>query len=177
MSDAPEPEVVAASPPNGSQHAASRVSAVVYGNIVLLTAMLGLSPEAVREEGGLAVLLATGFATFVAHVVSGLIGHRVETRQRSTRADLRDELRLASPIATAALVPTVLLLLSRQTSLEPNTALLIAVGYVSFRLARLGWTVERAMGERSSRRIFWAGIGLAAAGLLAAILKITLVHH
>ena len=85
------------------------LSSYVYGNITVLSAAIAVSPEQIRHGAAVAAVLATGFLTFLAHVLSHVVAHglgrsAVERESEASREMARDVLTTARPIATSALI-------------------------------------------------------------------------
>lgn len=158
------------------EEAASRVSAYVYGNVLVLAALIALRPEDLAGPTALQYVLGTGLSTLVAHVLGQTAGLRVRTGQTVTWEEIRAEGRSALAIATSAVAPTVILGLAWWGAVDHQLALVLAIALTDVRLALLGFTVSRASGERSSRRILLAGLALAFIGALVALLKWQLTH-
>ena len=155
---------------------ASRVSAYVYGNVLVMAALIALHPDELRGPSGVLYVLGVGASTYVAHAVGEAVGLRVRTGRSLDRTALRHELRDALPIATAAGVPAAVLLLAWTELLDAGAVLVLALALVDVRLALIGSVVARISGERSSVRVFLAGFVLAAVAAAAAVLKWQLTH-
>lgn len=158
------------------EDAASRISAYVYGNILVLAALIALHPDDLMGVTGLTYIGGTALSTFVAHVVAECVGFRVRTDRRLTARDVRHEFRHAVPIAVSAVLPALFMGAVLLGWLTPATGLQLAIGATVLRLAALGWVVGHVEGERASVRTFLAGILLAVVCLGAAILKWHLTH-
>lgn len=156
--------------------AASRISAYVYGNILVLAALAAASPTQADSWEAIAIVLGTGFATYLAHVFSELIGHRVRHGGHPHPRDVLHELWVAGPIASSAVLPGVVLAVSWAGRLDAKWALLLAIAVIAVRLALLGTAMERASGRRSSLRAFIAGFALAAAAVALGAVKFLLTH-
>ena len=155
---------------------ASRVSAYVYGNVLVLAALIALDPDQLSGPTGVAYVLGVGVSTYVAHTVGEAAGLRVHGGRSLEVAAVRHELRNALPIATAAGAPAALLVLPWADLLGAQVALVLALALVDVRLALLGSVVARLSGERSSARVFLAGVALAVVAAAAASLKWWLTH-
>ena len=159
-----------------SDSVASRVSAYVYGNVLVMAALIALHPDELRGPTGVLYVLGVGASTYVAHAVGEAVGLRVRTGRSLDRTALRHELRDALPIATAAGVPAAVLLLAWTELLDAGAVLVLALALVDVRLALIGSVVARVSGERSSVRVFLAGFVLAVVAAAAAVLKWQLTH-
>jgi hypothetical protein len=152
------------------------VSAYVYGNVLVMAALIALHPEELRGPTGVLYVLGVGASTYVAHTVGEAVGLRVRAGRSLDRTALRHELRDALPIATSAGAPAAVLLLAWTGLLDADVVLLLALGLVDLRLALTGSVVARTSGERSSTRVFLAGFVLAVVAAAAALLKWQLTH-
>ncbi len=159
-----------------AERRATRVSAYLYGDVLVLAALIALHPDDLIGTTGLAYVVGTALSTYVAHVLAEVVGLRIRGGDRPTGAALRHELRDAVPIASAALGPALLMVAVLLGWWPPDMALAIAIGVTVVRLAVLGWVIAHVRGEPSSWRTFLAGILLALTGLTVAVLKWWLTH-
>src|SRR5215208_1913432 len=84
----------------------SRVGAYVYGNILVLAAILATSPESVAHWTAVIFVIATTATTFLAHVVAHRIGQAIgRTDDEALRLHLAQEVRDAVPIMTSGTPP------------------------------------------------------------------------
>jgi hypothetical protein len=155
---------------------ASRVSAYVYGNVLVMAALIALRPEELRGPTGVLHLLGVGLSTYVAHTVGEAVGARVREGRSLDAVAVRREMRDALPIVTAAGAPAALLVLAWTDLLDADVVLVLALGVVDLRLALLGSVVAWVSGERSSTRLFLAGFVLAVVAAAVAALKWWLTH-
>ncbi|WP_380171611.1 hypothetical protein ACFEMC_21230 [Kineococcus sp. DHX-1] len=155
--------------------AAARVSAYLYGDVLVLAALIALVPADLTRAKGITYVLGTAVSTFVAHVLADAIGLSIRSG-RVSRSVLLHEVRDAVPVASAAVGPALLLLPALTGTWRPSLALHLAVAVTVLRLAALGFVVGRVRGERPSLRTFVAGLVLAAVGAGAALLKVRLTH-
>jgi hypothetical protein len=56
------------------ERAESRVSAYVYGNVLVLAAVVGASPASVLSGTAVALVIGTVLSTYVAHVLAHSVG-------------------------------------------------------------------------------------------------------
>jgi VIT1/CCC1 family predicted Fe2+/Mn2+ transporter len=162
--------------PLALEDVSSRTTAFVYGNILVLAALVALHPEDLLSSKAVAYVVGTGVSTFVAHVLAESIGHGIRSDVRRPSGHLRREIWDAVPIASSVLTPALLMIAALVEWLEPDVALQLAVLVTVLRLASLGWVVGHLRGERASVRTFLAGVLLAAVCLVAALLKAFLTH-
>jgi hypothetical protein len=162
--------------PLAPEDAARRVSAFVYGDILVLAALVALDPEDLNGTKAVAYVVGTGVSTFVAHVLAESVGFRLRTDQRLTREHMRHELRDSLPIVSATAVPALLLGAVLPGWLDADQALLLAIAVTILRLASLGWVVAHLRQRRASISTLLSGVLLALAGIAAAALKWWLTH-
>lgn len=156
--------------------AARRTTAYVYGNVLVLAALAVVSPEDVSTGRGFWLVIGTAVSTFVAHVFAEAMGDQVKHPEPiSTRTVLRLA-RESFPVLTSGVLPAAILLVGWWGWLEPDPAVLLADAVVLLRIAGTGVVVARLRDQRSSVRIFAAGIGLAVVGAAISGLKVYLTH-
>lgn len=154
-----------------------RVSAFLYGNILILSALLVLTPDSLHTSRSIVSVLGVGLSTYVAHVVSDVVAHLLRHPDgEGLWARLPGELRDALPIATSALLPTAVLGAALLGWLEPGTAWAIAVGVMLVRLSLLGPIAAWMARAPVSLWPFLAGVLLAALVAVIAVLKVVLTH-
>ncbi len=159
--------------PLGPERASNRISAYVYGNILVLAAVAGASSPSIESGTAVFVVLGTTLSTFLAHVFADSIAHSVT--HDGERSPLRQELRDSVPILTSGTLPVIALALA-WWGLLPNTlAQVIAGGIIAVRLASLEVILERLQGRSFSWRMLVAG--LVFAGLCATIIALKLSLH
>jgi hypothetical protein len=155
--------------------AAARVSAYLYGDVLVLAALIALAPADLTRAKGVTYVLGTAVSTFVAHVLADALGLSIRSGH-VTRGVLLHEVRDALPIVSAAVGPALLMVPALTGTWSTSLALDLAVAVTVLRLAALGWVVGRVRGRRPSVRTFAAGLVLAALGWGAALLKYRLTH-
>jgi hypothetical protein len=158
------------------EDAASRITAFVYGNILVMAALIILHPDDLLGPTGIAYVAGTAVSTFLAHLIAESVGLWVRTDTHPAMSTLRHEARDALPIASSAALPAVPMLIALGGRLDTTLALRLAIGVTVVRLASLGWVVSRTRGERASLRTFLAGVLLAVVGTVAAVVKWWLTH-
>lgn len=154
--------------PLGSHEASRRLSAYVYGNILILAALVPFQEE--TEAGhAMVVVIGTALSTFIAHAFSEYLGGDGSVHPRAL-------LRESMPILTTALVPLLLLWLSRVTHLPMSRAVVIAEIVLIGRIASTGMVAARLRDEKSRVRVLLAGVLVAAVALGIVLLKVALTH-
>jgi hypothetical protein len=155
---------------------ASRISAYVYGNIIVFATLVPLTEDEVNEGHALWVTLGVAFTTYLAHVFAELVGRQSRTDDHLVWDEFRHELRDSVPVLTSGLVPAALLA-AAWLDLLPATATLVAAEiFLLLRLAAVGFAIERIRGEVPSFRTFGVGIVLAVVAGGIAVLKAFLGH-
>src|SRR6188508_2524031 len=79
----------------------TRISAYVYGNILVLTAIGTATPHMVETGWAAVAVAATTITTYLAHVLSHFVAEQVEDEQLEELESDRDELRDALPIISS----------------------------------------------------------------------------
>ncbi|MDQ2850999.1 MAG: hypothetical protein M3Y49_09740 [Actinomycetota bacterium] len=87
--------------------AENRMSAYIYGDVLVLAATAGVSAPEIRTGQALLILLGTVISTYLAHVLADIVG--AVFAGHTSVALLRAELRDAIPVASASLPPFALL--------------------------------------------------------------------
>ncbi|MBF6357666.1 hypothetical protein IU449_24480 [Nocardia higoensis] len=155
-------------------NAASRISAYVYGNVLVLAALVPITTS--DKHVGILVVLGTSLSTFVAHVFAESVGHSVRRRQKLSRAEKIGELRDSVPILSSAVLPCVILAIGWFGLLEPRTAQILAEIAVLIRIGGIVFVVGRLNGERPSRDWVVAAAALTGVAVTVVIVKILLTH-
>ena len=106
-----------------------RVAAFIYGNILILTALVVLDP------------VDLSWPKVVAYVLAESIVFQVRTMQPIAAKVVVHELRNSVPILSAITVPALLTSASLLGWLDPDVALPVAISWIVLRIAALGWVV------------------------------------
>lgn len=154
----------------------SRVGAYVYGNILVLAAIVATSPESIANWTGVVIVVATSATTFLAHVVAHRIGEAIGRTDDDLRLHLAQEARDAVPIVSSGTGPAVLLALGAVGWLTPELSQRLAEAFVVLRLALTGIVVRRVSGSASPLAGLWSGFALAGISVVIAALKEMLTH-
>lgn len=153
--------------------AADRISAYVYGNILMLAALVLLTHDDVEHGSGLAVVAGTAVSTFVAHAFAERLGSAVREGQH---AHLRVVLRDSLPIISSAALPALLMGVAAIGWISPVAALRIAEVSVVLRLGGTAFVVSRLQGRPVTGRTWIESIALAVAAVAIVGLKLLLSH-
>lgn len=154
--------------PLEAHEASRRLSAYVYGNILILAALVPFQEET-EVRHAMVVVIGTALCTFIAHAFSEYLGGDGSVQPRAL-------LRESMPILTTALVPLLLLWLSEVTRLHMTTAVLIAEIVIIGRIASTGMVAARLRNEKSRLRVLLAGVIVAAVAFGIVLLKVALTH-
>lgn len=155
-------------------NAASRISAYIYGNVLVLAALVPIvtGPKYV----GIAIVLGTALSTFVAHVFAEAVGHTVRQGTPLTRAEKLAELRNSVPILSSAVLPCVVLGIGWLGWLEPRTAQLLAEVAVLARIGGIVFVIGRLKGERPGRTSLVSAAALTTVAATVVLVKVVLTH-
>lgn len=154
-----------------------RVSAYVYGNILVLAALATTTPHSVETGHAAVVVIATTVTTFFAHVLAHLVAHQIgEPAAHGGSTPDRHSLRDATPIASSGSVPALILLVAWLAELDPSGAVLVSSAVVVVRLGGLGVLTSRYAGHRSRLADLWMGLVLAGLSGVVVVLKVLLTH-
>lgn len=160
------------------ERARSRITAFVYGNILVLAAIAVTTPADVADARAVAVVLGTTISTYLAHVVAHLVGDAIgaDRSRPRPRGEVGTDLRDALPIVSSGSLPVLVLLVASLADLDGGRAIVAAAASVVVRLAGMALLVARLSGYPPSFRQLVSGVLLAAAAVLIVILKVTLTH-
>ncbi len=157
-----------------SVRADNRVSAYVYGDVLVLAAAAGVYDDAIRSGEALLVVLGTVASTYVAHVLADVVGavfggHEVRTA-------LLDELRDSVPIISAGIPPVVLFGAAMLGWPTPEWAQAVSSGLLVLRLGSIGVVYHHLKQPIGWSRAAWFGIAVAGVAAIAVALKLVLLH-
>jgi hypothetical protein len=150
------------------------VSAYVYGNILVLAAVVGASPGTVASGAAVAIVVGTVLSTYVAHVLAHSVGALLGGQDGRTA--VRRQLRDAVPVLSSGITPAVLLSATAADWLPGGWGQALASAVLIGRIAATGM-VYRRLREDVPLGKAWA-VGATAAGVaaVAVLLKLTLTH-
>ncbi|MFE3289778.1 hypothetical protein [Rhodococcus sp. NPDC059234] len=153
---------------------ASRISAYVYGNILVLTALVPLNNTSVAHAGF--VVIGTGISTFIAHAFAESVGRSTRSGRSLTRIEKLEELRDSVPVLTSALIPAMVVGMGGLGWIDLSTALLLAEIWVVTRIAGITYVITRLRGERPNRGTLAASITLSLVAIAIVGVKLLLTH-
>jgi hypothetical protein len=148
----------------------------VYGDILVLAAVVGVDHHAIDDGAAVVAVLATTITTYIAHVFAHNIGQRIYRTEDEHEAKVKEEARDAEPILASGIFPALLLGAGAIDWLPLRLAQILAAAVVVVRLAATGLLVERLSGRRVSGAALWSGLGIALVGGVIAVLKVSFGH-
>lgn len=154
--------------------AESRMSAYVYGDVLVLAATAGVSVGAIRSGEAVLIVLGTVLSTYVAHVLADVVG--AVFAGRASTAMLRAEARDSVPVLSAGLPSFVLLGAAALGWPAPMWAQDLACAIVILRLAAIGLVYRRLRPGTAVHHALWFGVLVALVATVAAALKLVLIH-
>lgn len=157
------------------ERGARRMSAYVYGNVLVLAAVVGASTEALEDGTAVLLVLGTTVSTYLAHVYSEVVAHNLISPETAP-SEFRHELRDAVPIVSAGTVPIIALLLGYLGVLPTDWSWAIAGIVIVGRLASIGFWMQRLRGNRPSLRMLLTGVVTAGVCGVIVLLKVLLTH-
>ncbi|RNL50005.1 hypothetical protein D7003_17985 [Arthrobacter oryzae] len=157
------------------ESAVSRISAYVYGNVLVLAAIVASSPSGASSGEAAVYILGTALTTFLAHVLAHHFS-AAAVHGKAARQEVREELRDAVPILTSGYLPAAVVGIGALIHLDGRISLAVAAALVLGRLLFSGLVIERLSGKPASAGAFWGGIGLAAAAGVVVAGKLLLAH-
>ncbi|MEV0297470.1 hypothetical protein [Nocardia sp. NPDC050710] len=160
--------------PLDRDNAASRISAYIYGNILVLAALVPIVTA--DKYVGILVVLGTALSTFVAHVFAEAVGHSVRDQSALTLRGSRHDLRNSVPILSSAVLPCIILATGWLGWLDPRTAQILAELAVLVRIGSIVFVIGRLKGERPTGVSVFAAVVLTVVAVTVVIIKILLTH-
>lgn len=135
----------------------------LYGTVLMLAVLLGLSEDAGAGPGKLLGAVAVTMVVYwVVHVYAGTLAERVAHPDRRLRPIMREVMHEEWPLVEAAAVPAIPLLLGALGVLSRDTALWAAVILGLVDLFAWGLSVGRALRQST---VITVAIGAANVGL------------
>ena len=159
-----------------SSRAESRVSAYVYGNVLVLAAVVGASPAAVGSGTAVVLVAGTVLSTYVAHVLAHSIGSLLGAAGDSDRSAVAQQLRDAVPILSSGVTPAVFLAASALGWLPGLLGQSLASAVLLLRIAGTGLVYRRLRADVSPGSALCVGCLAAGVAALVVVLKLTLTH-
>lgn len=162
--------------PLGIERQRLRLAAYVYGNILVLAAVVVATGKSI-VGGEAAVLVAvTAGTTYVAHILAHTVGQQLGRERHAHRPHVAHEVRDAVPILVSGVVPAMILLAATLSIVPTQLAQLVAAVWVVGRIALIGFLVERLSGRKPTWRTLSGGMILAIACALIVVLKVLFAH-
>lgn len=153
-----------------------RLAAYVYGNILVLAAIVVATGKSI--VGGEAALLVgvTALTTYVAHILAHDVGQQLGRERNAHRPHVRHEIRDAVPILVSGIVPAIILFVATFAIVPTQFAQLVAAVWVVGRISLIGFLVERLSGRKPTWRTLSGGLALAIACAVVVVLKVLFAH-
>jgi hypothetical protein len=157
-----------------AHRAESRVSAYVYGNVLVLAAVVGASPAAVLSGTAVVLVIGTVLSTYVAHVLAHAIGSVFggENGRTAVAVELRD----AVPVISSGVTPAVLLGATALDWLPGLWGQALSAAVLLARIASTGVVYRRLREDVPLRRAWTVGALAAGVAAVAVVLKLALTH-
>ncbi|MGW0037677.1 hypothetical protein [Gordonia sp. NPDC003376] len=162
--------------------ATSRLSAYVYGNILVLAAVVVATTHTITDGTAALIVLATGATTYIAHVFAQLVGDASIPPESgrpdgaTVRRTARHELRDALPIVSSAVWPAVVLALGYHDLFPTRLTQLVAGSIVVVRIASLQIVAQRVQGNPLGFRVVAAGLFTALVAAVIVVIKNFFLH-
>ncbi len=154
---------------------ASRISAYVYGNILVLTALIPLNHSTGITRAGL-VVIATSLSTFVAHAFAESVGRSARSGRQLTTTERIAELRDSVPVLTSGVIPAAVVGMGGLGWIELGTALILAEIWVVTRIAGITYVITRLRGERPTGQTLIGSLVLGVIAVVIVAIKLVLTH-
>ncbi len=161
--------------PLDRENAAARISAYVYGNILILAALIPIT-VARSDSRVVAIVAGTAISTFLAHIFAESVGKSVRSGEQLSTRERLAEVRDSLPVLSSAVVPILVLATAYVGWLEPFTAQVIAEVTILIRIASMVFVITRLRGQRPSGSTLLAAAVLAIAATAVVVLKVVLTH-
>ncbi len=157
-----------------ADRAENRMSAFVYGDVLVLAATAGVSYSDIDSGKALVIIVGTVLSTYLAHVLADVVGSVFAGH--GSAALLRAELRDSVPVISAG-TPSLILLGAGAIDVLPElwsqgAACAILIG----RLAGIGLVYRRLHTGVTARTAVRFGAVIAAVATVVVILKLVLTH-
>ncbi len=153
-----------------------RLSAYVYGNILVLAAIVIATGKSIVGGDAALLVAVTAVTTYVAHILAHNVGQQLGRERHAHYPHMAHEIRDATPILVSGVVPVVILLAASVSFVPTQLAQLAAAVWVVGRIALIGFLVERLSGRRATWRTLSSGLLLAVACAVVVVLKVLFAH-
>ncbi|MEU8895845.1 hypothetical protein [Nocardia sp. NPDC048505] len=160
--------------PLDPDNAASRISAYIYGNVLVLTALVPV--VAADKHLGILVVLGTSLSTFAAHGFAETVARSVRDHRGTGITDRVRRLRNSVPILSSAAAPCVILAAGWLGWPQPRSAQLLAELTVLLRIGGIVIVIAHLRGERPTRASVIASVLLTLAAVGVVVLELALTH-
>ncbi|WP_338748888.1 hypothetical protein [Janibacter alittae] len=154
--------------------AATRISAYVYGNILVLAALVPITLS--QTYWGIAIVAGVAFSTFIAHVFAHALVQNLHAGRSLTRSERLALLPDAMPIVTSAVLPCAVLATAGLHWTDPRNVQLLAEVVILIRIAMIVFVVERLQGKKPSGGTWIFSVAIALLAAVVVAVKVVLTH-
>jgi hypothetical protein len=154
---------------------AAMATAAVYGTVISLAALAGVSVSNIAHGIGFELVVGVGFATWIAHVFAELVGEQLLHAHAPEERDLARALVDSTPVLIAAIPPAAMVGLGQFEALDDQLALWLGVVVGILQLFAICFAVGSISGDR--RDTWRYGVAATLVGVFVVVIKITLGHH
>ncbi|NYF98900.1 hypothetical protein [Janibacter cremeus] len=160
--------------PRTPESAASRISAYVYGNILVLAALVPVTLS--RTYWGIAIVAGVALSTYIAHIFAHALVQNVHAGRELTRSERLTLLPDAMPIVTSAALPCAILATAGLHWTDPRNVQLLAEVVILIRIALIVFVVERFQGNKPSGGTLVFSVVIALLAAVIVVIKVFLTH-
>lgn len=153
-----------------------RLAAYVYGNILVLAAIVVATGKTIAAGEAPLVVLITTLTTYGAHIIAQDVGQQLGRGRGEHHGHIVDEMRDAAPILWSGVVPSVILLSALLNVVPTQVSQVAAAVWIVVRLALMGFLVERLNQRKATWRTLSGGFALALASAIVVVLKVLFAH-
>lgn len=153
-----------------------RLAAYVYGNILVLAAIVVATGKTIAAGEAALIVLITTLTTYGAHIIAHDVGQQLGRRRGEHHGHIADEMRDAAPILWSGVVPSAILLAAVFAVVPTQVTQVAAAVWVVGRRALMGYLVERLNPRRPTWRTLSGGFALALASAVVVVLKVLFAH-
>jgi hypothetical protein len=154
---------------------AERVSAAIYGTVLVLAALPLIDVADVESGAGWGLVSGVGAATWVAHLFAEVVGDGLRQGADHDRSEIGRAMADGLPILLAAVAPALMLFLGRVDVLGGRGALWAALAVGLVQIAGVSAFVGWAASPARARPLSYAALAVAV-GVVVVVLKLRLSH-
>jgi hypothetical protein len=154
---------------------AERVSAAIYGTVLVLAALPLIDVADVESGAGWGLVSGVGAATWVAHFFAEVVGDGLRHGAAHDRAEVGSAMADGLPILLAAIAPALMLFLGRVDVIGSRGALWAALVVGLVQLAGVSAFVRWAASPADAKPWSYAALTVVI-GVVVVVLKLRLSH-